>query len=277
MARQLTKAAPIDMAGFTGDTERGEYVLRMAGCIACHTDRKNGGAFLAGGRRLETPFGTFVTPNITSSTANGIGDWSLEEFAVALTSGIAPSGEHYYPAFPYPSYSRMARQDIADLKSHLDQVPPVDNSVPAHELPFPFSLREPLVFWKALFFSSGEFVPEPDRSETWNRGAYLVNGPTHCVECHTARNFLGGLTTEHLAGTDNGPSGERVPSINPRHGGLKDWGIEDFVFALQIGMKPDGDSVGSDMGEVVDDSTAELSEGDLEAIAEYLLSLVSEQ
>jgi mono/diheme cytochrome c family protein len=262
----------IDVAG---DAERGAYVLRMGGCVACHTDEKNGGAFLAGGRMLQTPFGTFRTPNITPDPGTGIGGWTTGEFVQAMTKGVSPEGYDYYPAFPYTSYANMTIQDLADLKAYLDTVEPVSNQVPPHDLTFPFGFRALLKPWQAMFFRAHGIEPDPNRSEAWNRGNYLVNGPGHCGECHTPRNMLGAREPSRaLAGTRDGPDGKAVPNITPNpDGGIGDWSPTDITFALQTGILPDGDVLGGAMSEVVKDSTGDLTADDRAAIAEYLLSL----
>jgi len=257
-----------------GDPTRGEYVLHMGGCIACHTDEKNGGAFLAGGRALETEFGTFYSSNITPDPDAGIGGWSTGAFVRALREGLSPTGQHYYPAFPYPSYAKMTEQDLVDLKAYLDTVDPVSDEVQPHDLGFPFNIRATLAGWKLLFFDQSPFESDPVQSETWNRGAYLVQGPAHCGECHTPRNVLGGPDhARFLAGNPTGPEGKKVPNITPHDDGIGDWSAVDISFALESGLTPDYDSFGSGMGEVVDDGTSQLTKEDREAIAEYLLSL----
>ncbi len=257
-----------------GDPVRGKYVLHMGGCIACHTDEKNGGAFLAGGRALKTEFGTFYSSNITPDLEAGIGDWSTGAFVRALKEGLSPTGQHYYPAFPYPSYAKMTEQDLVDLKAYLDTVGPVGDKVRAHDLGFPFNIRPILAGWKLLFFDRSPFQPDPGRSESWNRGAYLVRGPAHCGECHTPRNALGGPDqSRFLGGNPVGPEGKAVPNITPHEDGIGDWSAADIAFALESGLKPDYDSFGAGMGEVVDDSTSQLSKEDRDAMAEYLISL----
>lgn len=256
-----------------GDATRGEYVLNMAGCIACHTVPKDG-AFLAGGRELKTDFGSFFTPNITPDTETGIGNWSDEDFIRALREGKSPAGEHYYPTFPYTSYARMSERDILDLKAYLDTVPAVRNAVPDHDLPFPFGIRASMFGWKLLFFDDTPFTPDPTRSDAWNRGAYIVNGPGHCGECHTPRNILGVVDSGRpLAGNANGPEGDSVPNITPGPGGIGDWSEDDIVSMLEIGVLPDGDFVGGAMTDVIDESTSKLTPDDLKAIATYLTSL----
>ncbi len=267
-------APPRGALAVTGDAERGEYVLFMGGCIACHTDAKNGGKPLAGGRALPTPFGTFYSPNITPDAATGIGGWTEQDFVRAMTEGRSPEGHYYYPAFPFTSYTRMSEQDLADLKAYLDSVPAVASPAKPHELSFPFSLRPLLFGWRTLFFEPGPFQPDPAKSERWNRGAYLVQGPGHCGECHTPRNFLGAPDASHpLAGTASGPDGKKVPPITPQPDGLGDWSASDIAYMLQTGILPDGDAAGGAMAEVIDDATGHLTKDDRDAIAEYLLSL----
>jgi mono/diheme cytochrome c family protein len=259
----------------TGDAERGAYVVRMGGCASCHTDSANQGAFLAGGRSLATPFGRFYTSNITPDPETGIGGWSTGEFVQAMTRGVAPDGHDYYPAFPYTSYANMTMQDLADLKAYLDTIEPVVNPVPPHELAFPYSLRPLLKPWKAIFFRANGIEPDPDQSASWNRGAYLVQGPGHCGECHTPRNQLGARDgSRYLAGTRDGPDGKPVPNITPHpDDGIGGWSATDVSFALQTGILPDGDVLGGAMSEVVRDSTGHLTPEDRAAIAEYLLSV----
>ncbi len=247
-----------------GDASRGEYVATMAGCIACHTDYENDGLPLAGGVALETPFGTFYSPNITSDTTAGIGSWTETDFINALSAGIAPDGSHYYPAFPYTSYSVMDEQDIIDLKAWLVTVDPVASSAPNHNIAWPVSIRTTLVFWKALFFNATREV------DTNHRGDYLVNGPAHCSECHSPRNVLGGLSTRVLSGNKRGPEGHSVPAITKAD--LADWTTEDITLFLEVGITPSGDFSGGHMADVIEYSTGLLTAGDRAAIADYLLS-----
>jgi len=240
----------------------------MTGCAACHTSE--GGAFLAGGRRLVTAFGDFLVPNITPALGTGIGGWSENALVRAMTEGVSPSGGHYYPSFPYTSYTRMRREDIIDLKAYLDTVPAVANVVGPHELDFPFSVRLANFFWKLLFFAPGEYQPDPTRDNEWNRGAYLVNGPGHCGECHTPRNFMGGTRNSRALAGAEAPegNGRRAPAL----AGI-DWSVDDIDFALDTGLAPDGDVLGSSMADVVTENTSKLSAADRRAIAVYLKSL----
>ena len=253
---------------------RGEYVYHMAGCASCHVDAEGKEPGPAGGVPLETPFGTFYTPNITPDPTTGIGNWTAQDFVAAMKEGVSPEGAHYFPAFPYTSYVRMQAQDLLDLKAYLDTLPPVEKRSREHDLSFPFDQRWLMGFWKALFFDRKPLPINKARSEAWNRGAYIVNGPGHCVECHTPRNLFGAMQQDALlAGNPNGPDGGSVPAIDPASSeAFRQWSHEDIVFSLQTGMMPDGDFLGGSMGHVVENTTSRLNERDLKAIAEYLQS-----
>lgn len=260
--------------GLSGDAKRGQYILRMAGCVTCHTQERGRGAYLAGGRALRSPFGTFYAPNITPDRDTGIGGWTTEQFVQAVTAGMAPNGTHYYPAFPYTSYTRMTDQDLVDLKAYLDTVEPVRSEVPAQDLGFPYNLRFALGIWKRLFFEEGSFVADPTRPAAWNRGAYIASGPGHCRECHARRNFLGGFAAAHLAGAIQRPGDTRVPNITPHDKtGIGSWTEVDIAFALETGLKPNGDAMGGSMAAVVENRTSHLTAEDLAAIATYLRAL----
>ncbi|WP_158070128.1 cytochrome c [Motiliproteus sp. MSK22-1] len=254
--------------------KRGEYIFALGGCASCHTNTEGDGKPLAGGLKMETPFGVFYTPNISSDSKLGIGSWSEQDFIKAMRKGISPEGDHYYPAFPYTSYAKMTDQDLLDLKAFLDVQPAVSELSKEHELSFPFNQRSLMAIWKWLNFDNSEFKSNPKKSTSWNRGAYIVNGPSHCVECHTPRNLMGGLDTdEGLAGNEDGPDGEAVPAlIASNNKEFGDWDVSDIIFSLEVGMKPDGDFLGGSMGHVIENTTSRLSEEDLKAIAEYLKS-----
>jgi len=264
---------PRDMAGITGDAQKGAYMVRAAGCIACHTDIKNKGPLFAGGPALKTPFGTFYGPNITPDTEAGIGKWSMAEFTAALTEGMAPDGSHYFPAFPYTNYTLLKSQDIADIKSYLDTVPAVSEPGPNNSLIWPFSDRNLMAGWKWLFFNQKQLVEQPEQSAEWQRGEYLVRGPAHCGACHTERNAFGARVSKRLTGTSFGPNGHPVPGINSGENHIKGWTDEDIILALQTGLKPDGDVMGGAMGEVIEEGTSHMSDEDLRAMAIYLRSL----
>lgn len=272
LAALLAVPGPVAAAADSA-AERGVYIFHAAGCHVCHT--ADDGPALAGGRALETRFGTFHTPNITPHETEGIGGWSLDDFTRALRHGSAPDGAPYYPAFPYTSYTGMTADDVADLFAYLQTREPVARTNRDHDLDFPYSLRPLLRIWRFLFFEPARFAPNPEKSDEWNRGAYLVRHLAHCGECHTPRNLLGApVESRHLTGADSGPEDDPVPNITPHpDDGIGDWGRRDIVFYLQTGFDPDGDVAGGAMSDVIDDTTSHLREADLEAIAAYLMSL----
>ncbi len=261
-----------DLRNLTGNAERGAYVVRLAGCVACHTLPEGKGDLLAGGAPLKTPFGTFIAPNITPHPDQGIGTWSQDAFVAALVNGRAPNGAHLYPVFPYPSYARMTDQDIADLWAYLQTVPESPTASRPHALSFPFTLRFLMAPWKTLFFDPAPFVPDPARSARWNRGAYLVNGPGHCGVCHTPRGWFGQSDDSRALEGTVGLDGEKVPAITAAALREKGWTVDELAFGLQFGFEPSGDVLGGSMGEVIQNSTSHWSLEDRMAVAEYLLS-----
>jgi len=254
-----------------GDAQRGQYLSKAAGCVGCHTEARDNAQPYAGGRALKTPFGTFYGPNITPHPEAGIGRWTEQDFARALREGRRPDGAHYFPAFPYPSFTRINDQDVRDLWAYLRTLPPSSRQSEPHDLKFPFAWRWPLWVWKLLFFTPGAFTPDPSASVVVNRGNYLVNALGHCGECHTPRNLLGGMKrSRHLAGAK---LGEGTSSSNLTPARLKnksDAEIKDF---LQTGMTPDGDVAAESMSEVVRNTTSQLTPADLDAVVGYLRSL----
>jgi mono/diheme cytochrome c family protein len=257
------------------DAERGAYVAKAAGCISCHTDYKNAGPEYAGGRGLPTPFGVFYSPNITPDSETGIGAWSDADFVRALRDGVGPDGRHYFPVFPYPSYTRLTEQDMLDLKAFLFSLPAVRRNVPEHDVPFPLDVRLAQYFWKLLFFTRGPEEADPSQSDEWNRGRYLVRAAAHCGECHTPRNALGAAReSAYMAGTPDGPEGERVPNITPDPAtGIGGWTKGDIANLLKTGFKPDFDNVQGSMEEAIQHGLKDLTAADLDAIATYLKSL----
>jgi mono/diheme cytochrome c family protein len=255
--------------------QRGKAVLQAAGGCSCHTDDKHSGAFMTGGRPIKTPFGTIYSTNITPAPKTGIGTWSEADFRRAMTQGVGPDGRHYFPVFPYTTFTRMSEQDIQDLKAYLFSLPPVEQANKAPELRFPFGWRAGLAVWRWLNFRPGTFQPRADQSAEWNRGAYLTTALGHCAECHTPRNWLGGLkTTMAYAGAADGPEGELAPNITPDEAtGIGAWSIADMVWFLQTGVKSDGDDVQGLMSVVIDNGYKHLPEADLRAMAVYLRSL----
>ena len=253
---------------------RGAYLATAAGCENCHTNGATHGARYAGGLALKTPFGTFFSPNITPDRETGIGSWTDRQFMEALRNGVRSDGANYFPAFPYPSFTLITDADALAIKAYLFSLPPVRQANRPHDLAFPVSWRSLQGGWKLLYFQAGPFRPLKERSDLYNRGAYLVTALAHCGECHTPRNWLGAPDPDRfLAGTQHGPDGKVVPNITPdAKSGIGGWSEDDIVGLLTDGHKPDFDFVGGAMGEVVKD-TARLSEDDRRAIAIFLKSV----
>lgn len=266
--------ARADEAPASALVQHGEYVLRAAGCATCHTDVEHDGAFLAGGRAIKTPFGTFFSPNITAHPTDGIGRWTMAEFTRAMREGIGPEGRHYYPVFPYPSFTGMRQDDLTALHAYLLQTRPVARPNRPHDLPW-YMPRIVNWSWKLLFFEPGPYQLDPQRTALWNRGAYLVTALAHCGECHTPRNLLGGLENGmELAGTTNGPDGVTVPNITrDLDTGIGDWTRSELVDYLGLGEVTDGPYADGLMAEVIEDGLQYLRAGDIDAIAEYVWSL----
>ena len=254
-----------------GDVERGNYLIRLGGCVACHTDTAGGRAFLSGGSGLATQFGTFVPPNITSDPSAGIGDWTLAQFSDAMSNGMGPDG-HLYPVFPYENYTRMSDQEIADLYAALMATEPVSEPAAESQVPFPFNIRLAMAGWKNLFFSPARFVPEEGKSEAYNRGQYLAYGPAHCVACHSPRNALGALDWDKALTGSPGGTGGRAPAIT-REALIEDgYDVTLLAQTLMDGFTPGFDVLGGAMGEVIKDGTSQWTDADRAAIAEYLLA-----
>ena len=265
--------APLPKIELTGDADRGAYLARASGCIACHTNFEKGGAPLAGGVELETPFGTLYSPNLTTDPDHGIGSWSLADFDRAVRQGISPDGEPYYPAFTYPFYQNFSDQEVADLWAAFQTVPPSSEPSRGPEMPFPFNQRAALKFWRAIFLEPPRTYPVTENGEVWNRGRWLVEGAAHCGACHTGRNLLGArkVDTEHFKGSDLLPGGGKAPAIDYETLMARGWDVESVAYALRTGITPSGDAFGNAMGEVVLYGTQFLSQQDLIAIATYLM------
>jgi mono/diheme cytochrome c family protein len=257
-----------------GAVARGAYLFAAADCAGCHTDKKNGGAPLAGGRALKTPFGTFYGKNISPDRKTGIGTWTEADFHRALREGKDDDGKFMFPVFPFPSFTGMSDGDIADLYAYVMAQKPVARRNTRHEVSFPFEYRQLLWGWRLLFFTPGPLAPVAGQSDEWNRGRYLAEAVVHCEECHTPRNFMGAIEHAHaFAGNPDGPDGQKAPDITPDvETGIGKWSLDDIISVLQSGLTPDGDSVGSGMAEVVD-GTGKLTDADRHAIAVYIKSL----
>jgi mono/diheme cytochrome c family protein len=254
-----------------GDAKRGQYLVKAGGCVGCHTEDKKGSAQFAGGRALKTPFGTFYGPNITPHPEAGIGRWTEADFIRAMRHGERPDGENYFPAFPYPSFTRIADGDLRDLWAYLQTLTPSDRRNQAHDLGFPFSWRLLVTAWKWLYFTPGPVTVDKARAPNISRGAYLVETLGHCGECHTPRNFLGGPRRDRFLAGGKGPEGKGIPNLTPtRLKKLKDAELKDF---LLTGITADGDVAAESMGEVVTNTTSQLTPEDLAAMISYLRTL----
>jgi mono/diheme cytochrome c family protein len=251
---------------------KGDYLAIVSDCAACHTAQ--GGLPYAGGRSVATPFGGIPAPNITPDRETGLGEWSFEDFWQALHSGKGRHGQLLYPAFPYTSYTRVNHDDALAIFAYLRSLAPVHQPHQPPTLDFPYSLRNSLAAWRALYFTEGLFQPDPAKSPQWNRGAYLVQGPGHCNECHAARGSLGGtLADQHLTGGQIPQQNWYAPDLSmQQNGGLQGWSEQDIVDLLKTGQSAKGAAFGP-MANVVTTSTQHLTDDDLRAVATYLHSL----
>lgn len=265
-------ALALPAAPRTPDLVNGQEVFNAGGCASCHAVPNQGDRLrLGGGLAIGSPFGTFYAPNISPDTADGIGRWSEAQFVNAVLNGVSPDGAHYFPAFPYTSYHRAKIDDVRDLFAYLKTLPAVSGRVRDHDLPFPFNIRRNVGIWKWLFMDDKPFVADAARSAQWNRGAYLVNGFGHCAECHSPRNFLGGLVTAQRFAGGPSPEGEGwVPNITQK--GIGDWSEKDIADFLETGDMPEGDSASGAMRPVIK-NLAQLTSEDRAAMAAYLKSL----
>ncbi len=256
------------------EIERGHYLAIVADCTGCHT--KPGGAFMAGGYPIATPFGKLISPNITPDRDTGIGAWTDDQFVAAVQKGRAEDGSHLYPAMPYTAFSKMPREDMLAIRAYLDTLSPVHNDVVSNQLPFPFNIRASMAVWNGLFFHPAPFRGDPTKSAAWNRGAYLVEGPGHCGVCHTPKNFLGAdKSSDALQGAVL--QGWTSPDLTQdQRAGLADWSVDDIVAYLKTGHNRIASASGP-MGDVIADSTSHMHDDDLKAIATYLKDLPAPQ
>jgi mono/diheme cytochrome c family protein len=250
--------------------ERGRYLVAAGDCAACHT--ADGGKPFAGGRAIPTPFGTIYSTNITPDEETGIGKWSERDFYTALHEGRGPGGKRYYPAFPYPWYTKITPDDARAIKAYLDVVPAVRQTNPAPDLPWPLSMREVMAGWNEMFFHEGTFAPNAGKSPEWNRGAYLVEGLGHCGACHSPKNALGGTKTKYRLQGGFGEHWYAMDLTGDVRDGLGAWSQQDIVEYLRTGSNAKA-GAGGPMAEVVANSTQHLTDADLRAIATYLKDL----
>jgi mono/diheme cytochrome c family protein len=264
--------ASSSLPAYTPNPANGLTTFNAGGCSSCHAvpnqpDRLK----LGGGLAIPSPFGTFYVPNISPDAADGIGRWSEADFVTAVAKGTSPAGSHYFPSFPFTSYQHADIKDLRDLFAYLKTLAPVPGRARDHDVPFPFNLRRNVGIWKLLFMDDKPFTPDAARSASWNRGAYLVHSLGHCAECHSPRNFLGGIVeAQRFAGGPNPEGGGWVPNITQK--GLGEWSASDIAYFLESGLTPEGDTAGGSMARVIR-NTSQLPAEDRAAIAEYIKSL----
>lgn len=247
--------------------QRGKALVDAGDCVACHTqDQKKP---FAGGRPIKTPFGTLYSPNITPDRETGIGAWSDEDFYRAMHEGVGPDGARLYPAFPYPYFTKMKHDDILAIRAYLNTLEPISSPRPENKLQWPLNHRIFMRGWDTLFFKSGTFTPKADKSDEWNCGAYLVEGPGHCGACHTPKNFLG--ADKAAEALDGGKlQNWFAPNLtNDQHLGVGSWTADEIAEYLKTGRNVHSGAAAL-MSEVVRDLTSKMSDSDLHAIAIYL-------
>jgi mono/diheme cytochrome c family protein len=252
-----------------GQLRRGQYLVAAGDCMSCHL--REGGEPFAGGLGLNTPFGAIYTSNITPDRETGIGAWSSDQFYRAMHDGKGAHGENLYPAFPYPWFRRVSRDDVDAIFAYLMTVPAVSYTPPKNHLPFPFNIRTSLGAWNALFLNAHDFQADPGQSAEWNRGAYLVTGLGHCGGCHTPKNSFGAdKPKQQFQGGKL--DGWVAPDLTGhKRVGLGAWSTEDIAEYLGTGRNARG-AAGGAMADVITYSTSLLTDADRRAIATYIKS-----
>jgi mono/diheme cytochrome c family protein len=249
---------------------RGKALTDAGDCASCHT--ADPAKPFAGGKRIDTPFGGIYSPNLTPDRDTGIGTWSEADFRHALREGVAPDGSRYYPAFPYPNFTKLTRDDVLAIRAYLATLTPFRNSPPPPELRWPLNYRALMRVWDNLFFRPGIFEPDRQKSANWNRGAYLVEGVAHCGACHTPKNLFGADKRGQLFGGGL-VQGWFAPRLDgAARSGLQSWSVDDIVEYLQSGRNGHSHAGGL-MAEVVVNSTSKMSDADVRAMAVYLKDL----
>ena len=269
-----------DLPDHVPDPLAGERVFWAGGCASCHASPVSGkrakGAdklLLGGGLELDTPYGVFRVPNISSHDDDGIGGWSMLEFVNAMQRGISPDQRHYYPSFPYTSYARMATEDVMDLHAYLDTLPSLAGRVAGHSLHFPWTIRRGIGAWKRRYLDAAPVAALASSDTSVERGRELVEGAGHCGECHTPRDRFGGMINDlWLAGAANPEGDGKIPNITPGGEEIAGWSVGDIAYYLESGFTPEYDTVGGSMV-AVQESLAMLPKADREAIAAYLKSI----
>lgn len=254
------------------EIERGHYLTNAGDCIACHTAEK--GQPLAGGRLVETPFGVIYSPNITPDRQTGIGAWSDEDFYRAMHLGTGADGRRLYPAFPYPYFTKLTRDDVISIRAFLETMPAVKNVPPPNTLRWPLNYRVLMKGWDWMYFEPGTYQPDANKSAEWNRGAYLVEGAAHCGACHTPKNIAGADKEDQRLIGGRLQNWFAPDLTNSTRAGLGGWNNDDIVEYLKTGRNRYSGATGL-MAEVVTNSTSKLNDNDLHAIAVYLKDVTS--
>jgi len=269
----IAPVAPTSAAVYTADIiERGRQLAALGDCVVCHT--APGGTPNAGGRAMDTPFGTVYTTNLTPDADTGIGRWSFSAFQRAMREGISRDGRHLYPAFPYTAFTQTTDDDLTALYAYLMAQPPVQAQVPQTRLVFPFNLRPLMAAWNALYLSPGPVAAQPTQTAEWNRGAYLVNGLGHCAACHSPRNALGAEQrgAAYLAGAMvEGWEAPALTSLSSPSGAPVPWTQDELFSYLRFGHARYHGVAAGPMAPVVE-QLATLPEADVRAMAHYLAS-----
>ena len=254
----------------------GERLYHIGGCISCHRPPEDGGADMSlpsGGAPLVTPIGTLYPPNITPDKETGIGNWTEANFIDAVQHGVSPAGTHYIPAFPYISYGRMKTEDVLDIRAYLMTLAPVSAVRKEDVIPFPWFLRRGIGLWKKLA-TLPPIEADAGQSPSWNRGAYLVNGPGHCAECHTPRNAMMVMDQTHAFAGGRHPEGKgQVPNLRDLLGRKKYKDVDELASALKEGEEGFYEGLAKGGMGAVQQNVAKLPDADIHAIAEYLSSL----
>jgi alcohol dehydrogenase (quinone), cytochrome c subunit len=267
--------------GKQAQLERGRYLATAGDCVSCHT--RPGGAPFAGGLSFSTPFGVIYSSNITPDPATGIGKWTSADLNRAMHDGIGRGGYRLFPAFPYPSFTHVADDDVYAIYAYLRSIAPVRYTPPSNS--FLFHLRWGMRIWDWLFLEAGRFQPDTSRSPEWNRGAYLVSGLGHCGACHTPRNrFMAEIGSEAYAGGSfsGRVAGDRVRrwsavNLTSSHSGLGAWSLDELMNYLKNGFAATRAGTFGPMNDVILNSLMHLSNDDVQAIAIYLKSLPPQQ
>ena len=246
---------------------KGKALAEAGDCASCHTADPS--KPFAGGKRIPTPFGGIYSANLTPDRNTGLGLWRDEDFLRAMRFGEGPDGSRYYPAFPYPHFTKLTRDDIFAIRAYLNTFTAVNNMPPSNELRWPLNYRGLMRTWNFLFFKPGIFEPDQNKSAAWNRGGYLVEGAGHCGACHTPKNFLGAEKRDARFAGDV-VDGWFAPRLDgAARGGLKSWTADDIAEYLLSGRNAHSHASGP-MAQVVRSSTSHMSEADVRAIAVYL-------